>query len=62
MPDAGLDVVVRKLGHLAQAFGAGRHLSALDVGIDATGALIALVATGIIRSRRSEREGRSAAR
>ena len=93
VPDAGLDFVVRKLGHMgvfgilalllwrawagttawrrpgARAFAltvlyaasdelhqglvAGRHLSALDVAIDATGALIALAAVGLIRSRRS---------
>ena len=33
--------------------GPGRHLSAIDVGIDATGELIVLVAVGVIRSRRS---------
>ena len=93
VPDARLDFVVRKLGHMG-VFGilalllwralagttawrrpcawafvlavlyaatdelhqgnvAGRHLSAVDVGIDATGALIALAATGRIRSGRS---------
>ena len=36
-----------------QGFVAGRHPSATDVAIDATGALIALVAVGLIRSRRS---------
>jgi VanZ family protein len=36
-----------------QGFVAGRHPSATDVGIDAAGALIALVAVGLIRSRRS---------
>jgi VanZ family protein len=91
-PDAGLDFVVRKLGHMGvfgilalllwralavttawrrqwawafaftvlyaasdelhQGFVAGRHPSAADVGIDAAGALIALVAVGLIRSRR----------
>lgn len=91
--DTGLDLVVRKLGHLGvfgilalllfralagttarhrpwaaafvltvlyaitdeihQGLVAGRHLSAVDVGIDATGALIALVIVGLIRSRRS---------
>ena len=91
VPDAGLDFVVRKLGHvgvfgiltlllwralagttawrrpwawafaltvlyavsdeLHQAFVAGRHPSAADVGIDATGALIALVAVRLIRPR-----------
>ena len=91
--DAGLDFVVRKLGHIGvfgilallswralagttawrrpwawafaltvlyaasdelhQGFVAGRHPSAADVAIDATGALIALVAVGLIRSRRA---------
>jgi len=32
---------------------AGRHPSPVDVGTDATGALIAVVAVGLIRSRRS---------
>ena len=36
-----------------QGFVAGRHPSAVDVGIDAAGALIAIVAVGIVRSRRS---------
>jgi VanZ family protein len=36
-----------------QGFVAGRHPAATDVAIDATGALIALVAVGLIRSRRS---------
>ncbi len=93
VPDAGLDFVVRKLGHMGvfgilalllwralagttawrrpwawafalavlyaatdelhQGIVAGRHLSGLDVGFDAIGALIAVVAVGIIRSRRS---------
>ena len=93
VPDAGLDFVVRKLGHMGvfgilallswralagttawrrpwawafaltvlyaasdelhQGFVAGRHLSAVDVGIDATGALIALATAALIRSRRS---------
>ena len=91
--DAGLDFIVRKLGHvgvfgilallswralagttawrrpwawaftltvvypasdgLHQGFVAGRHPSAADVGIDATGVLIALVAVRLIRSRRA---------
>lgn len=38
---------------LHQGFVAGRHPSAADVGIDAAGALIAIVAVGIVRSRRS---------
>lgn len=93
VPDAGLDFVVRKLGHMGvfgilallswralagttawrrpwawafalavlyaasdelhQVFVAGRHPSAFDLAIDATGALLALVAVGRIRSRRS---------
>lgn len=93
VPDATLDVVVRKVGHvgvfgilalllsralsgtaawrrpgawafaftvlyaasdeLHQGFVAGRQMSVLDVGIDATGALIALAAVGLIRSWRS---------
>ena len=36
-----------------QGLVAGRHLSAVDIAIDATGALIALAAAGLIRSRRS---------
>jgi VanZ family protein len=91
-PDAGLDFLVRKAGHMAvfgilalslwwavagttawrrpwawalgftvlyamtdefhQGFVAGRHASLVDVGIDATGALIAVVVVGLIRSRR----------
>ncbi|MHB8398566.1 MAG: VanZ family protein [Candidatus Limnocylindrales bacterium] len=35
-----------------QGFVAGRHPSAVDVGIDATGALLALLAVGLISSRR----------
>ena len=38
---------------LHQGFVAGRHPSAPDVGIDAAGALIAVAAVGIVRSRRS---------
>ena len=92
-PDAALDFLVRKAGHMAvfgilalllwravagttawrrpwawalalavlyaatdelhQGFVAGRHAAAVDVGIDATGALIAVVAVGLLRSRRS---------
>jgi len=93
VPDAGLDFLVRKAGHMA-VFGIlalllwramagttawrrpwawalalavlyaitdelhqggviGRHAAAVDVGIDATGALIAVVAVGLLRSRRS---------
>ena len=44
----GLAVVLGLLG-----FVVGRHPSAVDVGIDAAGALIAIVAVGIVRSRRS---------
>jgi VanZ family protein len=36
-----------------QGFVTERHPSAVDVGIDAAGALIAIVAVGIVRSRRS---------
>jgi VanZ family protein len=92
VPDAGLDFLIRKAGHMGvfgvlallvwralarttswrrpwawalalailyaitdelhQGFVVGRHPSIIDVGIDATGALIALVAVGLIRSRR----------
>jgi VanZ family protein len=92
-PDAGLDFLVRKAGHMAvfgilalslwwaaagttawrrpwalalgftvlyamtdefhQGFVAGRHPSLVDVGIDATGALIAVVVVSLIRSRRA---------
>ena len=38
---------------LHQGFVAGRHPSPIDVGTDAAGALIAVVAVGLIRSRRS---------
>ena len=93
VPDAGLDFLVRKAGHIAvfgilallawralatttawrrpwawalvfaalyaitdelhQGFVAWRHPSPVDVGIDATGALIAVVAVGLLRARRS---------
>jgi VanZ family protein len=36
-----------------QGFVTGRHPSPVDVGIDATGALIAVVAVGLLSSRRS---------
>ena len=93
VPDAALDFLVRKAGHMA-VFGIlallawralatttawrrpwawalalavlyaitdelhqggviGRHAAAVDVGIDATGALIAVVAVRLLRSRRS---------
>jgi VanZ family protein len=97
VPDAALDFVVRKLGHMGvfgilallswralagttarrgpwawafaltvlyaatdelhQGLVVGRQPSAVDVGIDATGALIALVVVGLIRSRRVLRAG-----
>jgi VanZ family protein len=93
VPDAGLDFLVRKVGHMAafgilalllwralagttawrrpwawvlalavlyaatdelhQGFVAGRHESAVGVGIDAVGAIIAVAAAGLVRSRRS---------
>ena len=37
---------------LHQGFVAGRHPSPVDVGIDSTGALIAIVAVWVVRSRR----------
>jgi hypothetical protein len=66
MPDDLLDFLDRKAGHMA-VFGilallvwravAGstlwRHPSPVDVGIDATGALIAVVAVGANLSRRA---------
>lgn len=92
VPDASVDFVVRKLGHMAvfgilalllwralagttalrrpwawafvlaalyavtdelhQGLVSGRHLSAVDVAIDAAGALIAIVAIRLILSRR----------
>ena len=92
VPDAGLDFIVRKAGHMGvfgilallawwalaetttwrwpwawalgssvlyamtdefhQGFVAGRHPSVVDVGIDATGALIAVAVVSLIRSRR----------
>jgi len=93
LPDAGLDFVVRKAGHMGvfgilalllwralagttawrrpwawalalailyaatdefhQGFVAGRHESAVDVGIDAAGAIIAIASAGLLRSRLS---------
>lgn len=93
VPDAGLDFIVRKVGHMGvfgilalllwralagttavhrpvawafalavlyaatdelhQGLVVGRHAAASDVAIDATGALIALVAVGCILNRRS---------
>lgn len=91
LPDAGLDFVVRKIGHMGvfgilalltwralaiatawtrpwawafgltvvyaasdelhQGFVAGRYLSGVDVGIDAVGALVAIVAVRLYRSQ-----------
>lgn len=48
-----LAVLYAASDELHQGLVAGRHPSAFDVGIDATGALIALVAVGLVRSRRS---------
>ena len=48
-----LTVLYAASDELHQGFVAGRHPSAVDVGVDAAGALIALVAVGLIRSRRS---------
>jgi VanZ family protein len=36
-----------------QGFVAGRHESAVDVGIDAAGALLTVVGAGLVRSRRT---------
>jgi VanZ family protein len=92
VPDAGLDFIVRKAGHMGvfgilallawwalaetttwrwpwawalgssvlyamtdefhQGFVAGRHPSVVDVGIDTTGALIAVGVVSLVRSRR----------
>ena len=97
VPDASLDFLVRKAGHMAvfgvlallawrgvavttrwqrpwawalalavlyaisdefhQGFVAGRHPSPVDVGIDAAGALIAVVLAGVVRAR--QRPGRA---
>ena len=48
-----LTTVYALTDELHQAFVATRHPSLVDVGIDAAGALIALVAAAIVRSRRS---------
>ena len=48
-----LAVLYAATDELHQGFVAGRHAAAVDVGIDATGALIAVVAVGLLRSRRS---------
>jgi VanZ family protein len=98
-PDQEMDLVLRKLGHMAvfgilalllwraiasttaghrrlalalaltfayavtdelhQAFVATRHPSPIDVAIDAAGALVALAALAVVRSRRSERRRRA---
>ena len=50
-----LTVLYAITDELHQGGVAGRHPSAVDVGIDAAGALIAVVAVGLIRSRRSRR-------
>ncbi|MBF6605025.1 MAG: VanZ family protein [Chloroflexi bacterium] len=47
-----LTVLCAASDELHQGFVAGRHPSATDVAIDATGALLALVAVGLIRSGR----------
>jgi VanZ family protein len=49
----GLAVLYANTDEVHQGFVAGRHESAVDVGIDATGALIAVVAMGLVRSRRT---------
>ena len=48
-----LAVLYAASDELHQGFVAGRHLSVLDVAIDAAGALLALVIIGRIRSRRA---------
>ncbi len=48
-----LAVVYAITDELHQGGVIGRHAAAVDVGIDAAGALIAVVAVGLIRSRRS---------
>ena len=49
----GLTVLYAISDELHQGFVAGRHPSPVDVGIDAAGALIAIAAVALIRSRRS---------
>jgi VanZ family protein len=49
----GLAVLYAVTDEFHQGFVAGRHESAVDVGIDAAGALIAVVGAGIVRARRS---------
>jgi VanZ family protein len=48
-----LAVLYAATDELHQGFVAGRHPSPVDVGIDATGVLIAIVAVGLLRSRRA---------
>jgi VanZ family protein len=48
----GLAVTYAATDELHQALVAGRHASIVDVGFDATGALIALGAVGILSARR----------
>ena len=48
-----LTILYAASDELHQGIVASRHPSAIDVAIDATGALIALVAVGVIRSGRS---------
>jgi len=48
-----LAVLYAASDELHQGFVAGRHPAAVDVGIDSAGALLAVVAVGLIRSRRS---------
>ena len=48
-----LTVLYAASDELHQGFVAGRHPSAVDVAIDASGALLALVIVGFISSRRS---------
>ncbi len=50
-----LTVLYAVTDELHQAVVTGRHPSAVDVGIDATGALIALTAVGIVEVRRARR-------
>jgi VanZ family protein len=45
-----LAVLYASTDEFHQGFVAGRHESALDVGIDAAGAIIAVVAVGIVRA------------
>jgi VanZ family protein len=49
----GFTVLYAMTDEFHQGFVAGRHPSLVDVGIDATGALIAVVVVSLIRSRRA---------